>query len=69
MPSLGRDYQDLRGLAPACHTDSSAAEQGFEDLRGAMVDNPHVLEVAGRKPKLSPIASLGLRVALPVVWI
>lgn len=69
MPSLGRDYQDLRGLAPACHTDSSVAEKGFEDVGGAMVDNPHVLEVAGRKPKLSPNATLSPKDAMPVIWI
>lgn len=47
-PSAGRDHQDLRWLPPACHTNSSAAEQGFEDLSGTMVDGPCLLEGAGR---------------------
>lgn len=46
---------------PACHFNSSAAEQGFEDLSGAIVDGPHVLEVAGRKPRPSANVTLSPR--------
>lgn len=34
-------HQDLRGLVPACHTNSSVAEHGFDNLTGALVNGPH----------------------------
>lgn len=43
--------------------------QGFEDLSGAVANGPHVLKVAGRKPRPSATQPLSLRGTVPLLQV